>query len=144
MLKGLCLSVVGLFMLCSLASADLVDNSDGTVTDTATGLMWQQAEAGAMRWAAALVYCETLDFANHDDWRLPNRNELQSIVDYEEYNPSIDTVFFPGAVSSAYWSSTTYVDDAGYAWSVDFNYGTVRAYYNKSFSYDVRAVRGGQ
>ena len=60
MLKGICLSIVGLFMFCSLASADLVDNNDGTVTDTATGLMWQQAEAGNFNWWAALAYCEAL------------------------------------------------------------------------------------
>lgn len=142
MLKGICLSVMALFMVCSLASAELVDNNDGSVTDTATGLMWQQAEAGDMTWEAALAYCETLQLASHDDWRLPNRNELQSIVDYETHSPSIDTEFFPEAVS-AYWSSTTSAYVTDYAWYVDFSLG--RVYNNlKSNNMYVRAVRGGQ
>jgi hypothetical protein len=124
-------------------AAHLVDNGDGTVSDTATGLTWQQGEAGAMTWEAALVYCENLDLAGHDDWRLPNRNELQSIVDYEKADPSIDTVFFPGAVSSAYWSATSEAYDGGGAWGAHF-YGGPVYIFSKSYSYYVRAIRGGQ
>jgi hypothetical protein len=60
------------------AIADLVDNGDGTVSDTATGLMGQQAEAGAMNWEVALVYCEKSVLAGCTDWRLPDRNELRA------------------------------------------------------------------
>ena len=143
MLKVICLSIVNLFMFCSLALGDLVDNGDGTVTDTATGLMWQQAEDGDMTWEEALAYCENLELAGHDDWRLPNRNELQSIVDYEALDPSIDTTLFPGTMSSAYWSSTTYASNTGLAWCVGFGGGVVRDW-DKSSSFYVRAVRGGQ
>jgi hypothetical protein len=143
MLKKICLVVMGLFMFCSLAEADLVDNEDGTVTDTATGLTWQQAEGGAMTWEAALTYCENLELAGHDDWRLPNRNELQSIADYEKIDPAVDAVCFPGALSSAYWSSTTYTVVTDCAWGVDISDGNV-FFYGKSSSYYVRAVRGGQ
>jgi hypothetical protein len=143
MLKGIFLSLMGLFMLYSLASAELVDNNDGTVTDTASGLIWQQAEPGAMSWDAALAYCESLELAGHDDWRLPNRNELLSIVNYEASNPSIDTLFFPGATSSAYWSSTTYASNTDYAWDVYFGEGGITNF-SKTNSYNVRAVRGGQ
>ena len=111
MYKSICLSLATLLMLYSYAFGELVDNGDGTVTDASTGLMWQQAEAGAMNWEAALVYCENLELAGHDDWRLPNLNELLSIVDYELYDPAIDTTFFPGAMSSEYWSSTTAIQD---------------------------------
>ena len=73
----------------------LVDNGDGTVTDTATGLMWQQATApGRYTWEEALVYCENLELAEYTDWRLPNRNELQSLVDYDHTEPAIDASFF--------------------------------------------------
>jgi hypothetical protein len=59
-----------------------VDNGDGTVTDLASGLMWQQSDSGSgMRWEDALAYAEGLSLAGHDDWRLPNAKELQSIVD---------------------------------------------------------------
>jgi hypothetical protein len=46
---------------------NFVDNLDGTVTDTASGLMWQQAPAGTKTWEQALTYCETLALAGHDD-----------------------------------------------------------------------------
>jgi hypothetical protein len=146
MLKAICLSVVGFFMFCSLAMGDLVDNYDGTVTDTATGLMWQQDEAGVMTWEAALTYCEdlVLPAAGHDDWRLPNRNELQSIVDYEKFNPAIDKEKFPDVVSDAvYWSSTTYAPDSDGAWTV-FLYEGFLLNWDKLNNCYVRAVRGGQ
>jgi len=62
---------------------DFVDNGDGTVSDFATGLMWQKADDGTGRdWQEALSYAENLELAKYSDWRLPNAKELQSIVDY--------------------------------------------------------------
>lgn len=76
------------FVLCvrgaaSYGQSELVDNGDGTVSDLATGLMWQcQDNGAALSWQSALSYAEGLDLAGHDDWRLPDAKELQSIVDY--------------------------------------------------------------
>jgi len=101
------------------------DNGDGTVTDTCTGLMWQQETADIDRdgkitpqlpldagpdgvtWQQALQYCEELEFAGYDDWRLPNVRELQSIVDYDRRfpHPAIDHVF--KAEDRNYWTSTS-------------------------------------
>ncbi|NNF98117.1 MAG: DUF1566 domain-containing protein, partial [Desulfobacteraceae bacterium] len=125
-------------------SSNLVDNGDGTVTDTQTGLMWQQAEAGEMTWEEALAYCEALVLAGHEDWRLPNRNELQSIVDHEEFDPAIDTVFFPGATWTGYWTSTTVARIPDNAWFVPLYEGGVGNARGKLGSENVRAVRGGQ
>jgi hypothetical protein len=122
----------------------MVDNHDGTVTDTATGLMWQKDEAGEMDWTTALTYCENLQLATHDDWRLPNRNELQSIVDYTYSNPAIDRALFPEAKPSIYWSSTTKADDPEFAWYVNFSDGYIFGKHDKTNNYYVRAVRGGQ
>lgn len=122
------------------SSNNLVDNDDGTVTDTKTGLMWQQAEAQAMSWTAALTYSKNLELAGHDNWRLPNRNELQSLADYSTYNPSIDTTVFPSAISSYYWSSTTCAGYTDYAWFVGFYYSEIY-FYDKSDNLYVRAVR---
>ena len=127
---------------------NFVDNNDGTITDTSTGLMWQQATApGTYTWEQALTYCEnlTLPAGGYSDWRLPNRNELQSIVDYSRFSPSIDTTFFSGTVASNpyYWSSTTHAFLTYPAWYVDFNYGGV-SLYDKNDGQFVRAVRGGQ
>ncbi|MDY7030605.1 MAG: DUF1566 domain-containing protein [Thermodesulfobacteriota bacterium] len=121
-----------------------VDNSDGTVTDTSTGLIWQQETAGPMSWEDALDYCENLSLAGNDDWRLPNRAELQSLVDYARYDPGIDTSAFPDTLSSYhYWSSTTTVYDTDFAWLVRFIYDGLGSAY-KFDNYYVHAVRGGQ
>ena len=123
---------------------------DGTVTDTNTGLMWQQLTPPAamtMTWEEALAYAEGLTLAGYDDWRLPTPKELQSIVDYSLYNPAIDTALFLGTVSSDYyWSATTIsASEPGpaYAWGGRFDYGSVYFDYKAHYN-DVRAVRGGQ
>jgi pimeloyl-ACP methyl ester carboxylesterase len=128
------------------ARAGYVDNKNGTVTDSFTGLTWQKGDgqnaSGGRTWRQALSYCEKLTLGGKSDWRLPNVRELQSLVDYDSCCPAIDTDFFPDCLSDWYWSSST---DAGYpggAWYVDFDDGFV-GNYDKSFSYYVRCVRGG-
>jgi len=121
----------------------LVINGDETVTDTATGLMWQQATDVGMNWEVAISHCEALSLAGYNDWRLPNRRELRSLVEYSRYDPAIDRDIFPDTLSFDYWSSTTYAYTTDDAWDVYFYSGN--DYYNyKSYSYYVRAVRGGQ
>jgi hypothetical protein len=66
-------------------SNSFIDNGDGTVTDTSTGLMWEQNGSTIGTWQDAFSYCETLSFAGHNDWRLPDINELQSCVDYNRF-----------------------------------------------------------
>ena len=128
------------------------DNGDGTVTDNCTGLMWQQDtvdvngdgtivwDQDVLTWQDALLYCESLEFAGHDDWRLPNVRELQSIVDYGRGRPAIDPVF--GAESDWYWSSSTSVLSYHYAWLVHFVVGSVDiTIAGKDHPCSVRAVR---
>lgn len=96
------------------------DNGDGTVTDAATGRMWQQADDGSRReWADALAYCEALDLGGYDDWYLPNSKELQSIVDYRRTGfPAIDETVFSitkDGESLDFWTSTTFGDWKNYA-----------------------------
>ena len=75
------------------------DNGDGTITDSATGLMWQQADNGeTYDWESGLAYAESLSLGDHSDWRMPNAKELQSIVDYTRSpqttsSPAIDPLF---------------------------------------------------
>jgi hypothetical protein len=123
----------------------MIDNSNGTVTDESTGLMWQQEtiKNNMMSWRQALAYCEGLNLGGHTDWRMPTIKELQSLVDYSRYNPAIDTTYFPTAVSSLYWSSTTYASNTLLAWGVLF-YNCYNYSLNKNTSYYVRAVRGGK
>ena len=101
------------------------DNGDGTITDHATGLMWQQADSGeGMDWEAALAYAESATVSGHDDWRLPNVKELQSIVDYThspsasdaaKLGPAIDTDYFE--ITELPSETTNYSPDYGYFWT---------------------------
>lgn len=94
------------------------DNGDGTISDFATGLMWQKADAGRrMDWEDALAYAEGLTLAGHDDWHLPDAKQLQSIVDYTR-SPALHPLF-EGTLCELdegvrdvpyYWSSTTHLD----------------------------------
>ena len=126
--------------------ADFIrDDAKEVVNDTTTCLMWQDDNASktvTKNWQEAIDYCENMNFAGFDDWRLPNFNELYSIGDRSRYNPAIKDAFV-NVVSSDYWSSTTAASLTSYAWDVYFNNGF--GYYNsKANGYYVRCVRGGQ
>ena len=124
-------------------SEHLSNNGDGSVTDNATGLVWQQTGAGStMTWEEALAYAETLSLGGHDDWRLPSIQELRSLSDDRFLRPSVDRRYFPGMQSSPYWSSTSQVNRPTRAWNVDFDSGLV-SYEEKSSRQFVRCVRGG-
>ena len=103
------------------------DNGNGTVTDQATGLMWQQGDSGSgMIWEDALDYCEDLTLAGLSDWRLPDAKELQSIVDYSRSpgttsSAAIDPIFNVTTIQNeagqtdypCYWTGTTHADWRG-------------------------------
>jgi len=131
-------------------------NGDGTVTDNKTGLMWKQCSEGLSgasctgnitthTWKAALQLAGT-SFAGHTDWRLPNIKELDSIVERQCYNPAINATIFPNTQTGSgayYWSSTPVTGRTSTAWATEFRDG-LRTKNNKTFSYYVRLVRGGQ
>jgi len=137
----------------TMPSNDFVNNGDGTITDTSTGLMWQQAIASTeMTWEKALSYCEGLSLAWYTDWRLPNIKELWSIVDYQRCNPAIDTDYFSDSWSPIsffpFWSSTTSARFGTHSWYIDYTHGVFGGTGTKGGLYmwdaHVRAVRGGQ
>ena len=130
------------------------DNANGTVTDNLTGLIWlKNANCfGTQTWAAALtsanglasLACGLTDGSSAGDWRLPNRKELQSLVDRSTVNPALPSGHpFTAVQANVYWSSSTYAGDATVAWFVSMNGGGV---YNghKGLYYYVWPVRGGQ
>ncbi|MCP3925461.1 MAG: DUF1566 domain-containing protein [Desulfobacterales bacterium] len=143
MKKKLVYIFIILFFINTIGLSDFQDNGDGTVADRETGLVWEQGTGGAMTWENALIYCESLSLGGKDDWRLPSRNELQSIIDYTTNNPSVDIIFFPDTELLFYWSSTTDVSQSARAWYIDFENGDV-SFTDKTNSYYVRAVRSGQ
>jgi hypothetical protein len=79
----------------------------------------------------------------HHDWRMPDRDELRSIVHYGRVNPAIDAGYFPNAVTVFYGSSSPYASVADFAWGVDFNDGYDR-WNGKDDVGGVRLVRAGQ
>ena len=124
------------------------DNETKIVTDSSTGLQWQDDDiviSIERTWQEAIDYCEnTLTLGEYDDWRLPNQNELLSIIDQSQYDPAMDTRYFLNTSSSDYsnWTSTTYAHDTSYAWSIYFNSGANYEYTKTSARY-VRCIRGG-
>jgi len=119
----------------------LIKKGDGTVLDRTTGLVWQQSTAEPDRWDAAIAQCENLVLAGKNDWRLPNRNELQSLIDYGKHDLSINESVFPDTLPVYYWTSTTYVPGSGRSWLVSVQSGYVH-FSNKSRKHPFRAVRG--
>ncbi|MEI6409373.1 MAG: DUF1566 domain-containing protein [Bacteroidota bacterium] len=119
------------------------DNGDGTVTDLLTNLIWQKIPApDSLTWENALMYAENLVSAGHDDWRLPNIKELQSLNDETRANPSVDPVFFPNIGLFKYWSSTTLPNQNARAWYLDTRFG-ITTYDTKTVKNKLLCVRGG-
>ena len=92
--------------------------ANNTVVDTATGLEWI-ADVGTlggvwgtpgnpnkMTWNEAIEACNNLNYAGHSDWRLPNINELEKLIDYGEKLPAADKAAFPDTQNDFYWSSS--------------------------------------
>jgi hypothetical protein len=131
------------------------------LTDQATGLMWDRCAWGqtgancsgsptASTWAQALAAAQTANANTHKgytDWRLPNKNELESLVKIDAGSPAIDITAFPNTPASGnpsvFWSSTNYAPGPAVAWNVVFFNGSAGAY-NKTSPFSVRLVRSGQ
>ena len=153
-----------LAVLCAAAVpawAVFSDNGDGTVTDSITGLIWNRCSvgqtwssntcngtAGTFTWRQALQQATMANSASHlgqTDWRLPNRTELESLVNISAQSPAIDTTAFPNTAKDWYWTSTTYASHAVSAWYVDFDRGVTNALAKYEVNtIPVRLVRSGQ
>jgi hypothetical protein len=128
----------------SLAANDMIRTGNDVVVDRSTGLEWQDSNITAedtRTWEEALAYCETLVLDGKDDWRLPNKNELLTIVDYTREDPASSPVF-QHTVSEAYWSSTSIKSYYDYAWVIFFYNGYSYANFKaESDNLYVRCVR---
>ena len=130
-------------------------HGNGTVTDTATGLMWAQCAEGLsgsactdggaanFTWEEALIRARDSGLAGYTDWRLPNLKELFSLVEERCVNPAINLAVFPNTPASYFWSASPSADSSHFAWIVGFMNGG--ADYGSRYSYSqVRLVRSGQ
>jgi len=111
-----------------------VDNGNGTITDSGTGLMWQKCQLGLsgltcnigssarLSWRESLNQARLNNLAGYSDWRLPNIKELRSIVEQRCYSPSINTKYFPSTASYWFWTSSPSFIHA-VSWAVSFGDG---------------------
>jgi uncharacterized protein DUF1566 len=141
------------------------DNGDGTLSDNNTKLVWEKQSFDgsihdmrtAFKWDQAFAHVAELNkanFAGHDDWRLPNLRELESIVDYVYHDPVVAPAFnhdckrgatvLSGSCTASdfYWSSTTFEFNPKLALRVVFDHGFTEDS-DKRSTHHVRAVRGG-
>ena len=143
-----------------------IDNGNGTIKDNRTALTWEKlSNDGTIHdkdlvytWDAAFTRIETLTtppcFAGFCDWRLPNRFELETLVNLGNSDPAISSSFNTGCPTGCtvltcsctfpgtYASSSTFVKLSFSVWYVDFSDGNAFAN-QKTVDYHVRAVRGG-
>ncbi len=128
------------------------DNSDGTVSDLTTGLMWQKSPdlENKSTLAQALAGEKRFDLAGYHDWRLPTIKELYSLIVFRGYSmrtvkqskPYLDTRFFDFAygdeskgqrlIDAQYWSRTEYAGttmrNEPTAFGVNFADGRIKGY----------------
>jgi hypothetical protein len=91
-------------------------NNDGTITKA------PYPDGDMMNWQQARDYCLKLEFGNYKDWRLPEVDELMTMVDYGCSYPSVDPIF--KCEGNYYWSATLYEENPNEAMYVHFNFGT--------------------
>jgi hypothetical protein len=117
-------------------SAQFSLNANATVTHSVTGLQWKRCNEGQsfdgtscvgvaseITWPNALLAAKTSSHAGFTDWRLPNRQELESLLDETCVSPALNDTVFPNAVSDWTWTSTTSAASPAQAWVVDFASG---------------------
>lgn len=139
-------------------SPRFTDNRDGTITDHLTDLVWLKdanctdtaggiaRDGGLLNWPSALTWsnnlasgkCGLSDNSVAGDWRLPNINELRSLVDYSRHDPDLPAGHpFSNVQSIWYWSSTSNPVYTGGAFNVGMSRGSIH------FTGKVRPATGG-
>lgn len=126
----------------------------GCVTDNLTGLMWPKngnPPNEKISWQGALDYVAAMNsstgLCGYHDWRLPNRKELFSLIDYSQSNPALPPNHpFNNVQSYYYWSSTSRIPNSPYAWKFHLGTGSLDNVNLKEATYyawPVRSVPAG-
>ena len=82
-------------------------DGEETIFDETTNLMWQRESASGKTWEEALSYCENSTYAGYTDWRLPNKNEMATLIDYSKAGGSVVSSF-PGMEAEVFVTSTLF------------------------------------
>ena len=118
-------------------------NSDNTVTDHVTGLMWMREETPLLTQKEALVYCKELRLGGYDDWVMPNLKELATLINLTEGEAWYYPELFPETNTKPqgfYQSSTTFGGTFG--WGCNFQFGFDGYYADRmNGKYPFRPVR---
>jgi hypothetical protein len=116
-------------------------STTGVVVDRVTGLMWQsEAPNEFFTFAAAQQHCAALTFAGFNDWRVPSRIELVSILDATRIQPSINASIFPNTANDGFWTASVAADNPAGAWYVYFYFGYPKTD-DRGNKFSVRCVR---
>ncbi|MFO7861105.1 MAG: DUF1566 domain-containing protein [Desulfosalsimonas sp.] len=121
------------------------------VVDGATGLMWSRDAAPAefpLNWQETFAFLEELNsqgFEGHQDWRLPNRRELFSLIRHDRINPALPADHpFENVFPGYYWSATTSLYETRYAWALYLKDGAVGVGFKENPEFFTWPVRGGK
>lgn len=123
------------------AQAFVIDQEQGIVTDSSTGLMWSMCNLGETwnessqscdgsasdaNWQNSLQQASNVEIAGYSDWRLPNLKELMSIIERQCTAPAANLNLFPTTKAEDYWSATPVFNQNSdnYVWAVQFDEGT--------------------
>lgn len=140
----------------STPERDFLVHADGTLTHLRSGLMWMRCSLG-QRWRKGECVGESTPYdwkaaneavaafnrgegAKYGNWRLPVKEELESLIEQRCRYPAINTSLFPNTAASPYWSSTPYETYTNLAWYVDFTQGESRHYFTH-MAFPLRLVR---
>ena len=131
-----------------------VDNGNGTVTDKATGLIWQKTDSaylpvgsysGSMNWEDTFNYIREMNIrhvSGYSTWRLPNIQELLSLLDFGQFDPNLNSIFKYCNQSGYHWSSTSRFWGTSDHWAANFVHGVI-VFKDGTESHYVKGVLGG-
>ena len=148
--------MLGILPVAASAQPYILSADGSEATDQETGLIWRRCPegmnwdgstcagvAGKFTYEAALRQATAQADSTGIAWRLPNINELSSIIDRNRNNSAIDPAAFPATPASWFWSASPLVGSSGFAWYVNFVNGVINYYY-RVHSVHVRLVRAKQ
>jgi hypothetical protein len=116
--------------------------SSSIFEDKKTNLIWQSNPSPLKyTFLKAKEYCDLLEYANKNDWKLPNIDEMMSLTDKSNYLPAIITNKVIVKIDDWYWTKSHYIVDMSRIWVVNFDSGRDAFWHNQNNKNYVLCVR---